>query len=457
MNSVSCGSHHAGVFLVFVSLIGCGFSTLFANLIFVMGYYVKPMEDACPSWSKSIMVVNSALSQVVWPIQAIILANTVQKSNLRVWVLVQAVLVGVGSLISGICAGMCASNSLLTEIFFVVGVQMIISCSGISALVTTFCLLRILPKYAGFCSAYYGTVSTAGAIIFAQIILFEQRFLQDGILTIATVWFVMGLIAAFLPSVSIPCFTKAPNQNNEFQEERSAEYAMSRFEILKTWQFYFLVLARTGMLLPAYGLLARQQDFLETLWLSGETNKNERSSIPIQKIALVVTLTYLIGRLIWLLSDKITVKGSWILSSAIQVVSFGFLPYLIQMSTPYAKYLALTAYCVVNVAFPAAKGTVPALSLILYGPSNTANAWGLILVSSALSGAGPLIMEKLYLSSGGQFTTYLYFGAGMNVVALLASVLLKPVAREGSCNLNVGAQEAAANAAEILGSSSSIF
>eukprot|EP00118_Oscarella_pearsei_P009319 m.53418 g.53418 ORF g.53418 m.53418 type:complete len:247 (+) comp34249_c0_seq1:646-1386(+) len=211
---------------------------------------------------------------------------------------------------------------------------------------------------------------------------------------------------------------------SDVEEEKSPSSTMTRIDILKTKQFYVILIGRTGMLLPAYGLLARQQDFLEYVWIGRE----QTASVPIHELAFIISFVYLLGRFVWLNADKCTIKGAWIIATSMQVVAFGFLPYLGQISAPFSKYVAIFAYGVINLAFPATKGTVSAMCSIVYGPENTGTAWGLVELSMSVAGiAGPLIMEKMYLISGGSFSTYLYFGAGISVVALLLALAITPL------------------------------
>eukprot|EP00118_Oscarella_pearsei_P022704 m.265372 g.265372 ORF g.265372 m.265372 type:complete len:210 (+) comp40487_c0_seq2:809-1438(+) len=201
-------------------------------------------------------------------------------------------------------------------------------------------------------------------------------------ITLETAWYATGLLTVLPMIVSIPCMVSPSNHDvEELQLEAdrkmSGRSKMSRCDILKTWQFYVLITARAGLLFSAFGLTARQQNFLDYIWTSGK-------NVPIEELAFIISFVYVIGSLIWLASDKLSIKGAWIISSSVQVICFGFLPFLVQSSAPYAKYLAFTAYSFITVAFQAPRNNFSAMCLTFYGRENTGTTWGLATISLVL-------------------------------------------------------------------------
>ena len=285
--------------------------------------------------------------------------------------------------------------------------------------VVTFILLRA-GRRSGLASSYWGFVGGVGVILLNQIILFEQKYLNAGKMHISTLFFSIGLISVLPMALSLPCIVvsrKAPSSTTSAPPAAS----MTRLEIMKTWQFYVFVIVRTGTLLPAWGLLARQQDFLVAVWKGTSGN-------AIQTLALIASLVYLISRFTWLMSDFLTIKGAWILSLTLQAISLAFSPFLIQSSASYAPYLGMLAFCIINFGFPVGKSLTSAMCSFIYGPNNLGLVWGLQLMFTFIPGVGgSLIMEKLYQASGGHFTVYLYVCAGILTVSFLLCLILKPV------------------------------
>eukprot|EP00118_Oscarella_pearsei_P011127 m.72348 g.72348 ORF g.72348 m.72348 type:complete len:487 (+) comp35793_c0_seq1:181-1641(+) len=416
--------------LAFV-LIAAGFSSIFHAYTLIIGYIVKPVEASCPKWSSSATVIGYALMFATFTVSCYAFLRRIQRGNLRLLTVIQIVLYGVAFSVAGLCTGACNSTSssvrLVTEVFFILSFIPLAAASFICTAVSIFFLLRWMPEHAGFASAYGGTMQAAGAIILTQIILFQQKLIEKRYITVESLWYITGLITLLPMAVSIPCLI-SPSRNNEGDSlnEINADRKMSTVDILKTGQFYAVTIARVGVLLPALGLAARQQNFLDVIWLSDSDGKDQY--VPIQKLAFFVSFVYLFGNIIWLTSDKITLKGTWILASALQSICFAFLPYLMQLSTSYSKYLAIAAYSIISIAFHAQKNTLPAMCLKVYGRENTGATWGLISISTAVSGiSGPLVMEKFYQSSNGQFANFLYFGAGMSVLSLLVTFWIEPV------------------------------
>eukprot|EP00118_Oscarella_pearsei_P005864 m.26920 g.26920 ORF g.26920 m.26920 type:complete len:108 (+) comp29588_c0_seq1:212-535(+) len=107
-----------------------------------MGYFSRPLLDACPHWNKSIVVIGYALSYIVYSA-----ASSIQKGKFQFWVVLQVILLGVGYLICCLSTAACNTSTpkttLLAEFFPGCICSTVNSNNIITFLVCVFHFLRI--------------------------------------------------------------------------------------------------------------------------------------------------------------------------------------------------------------------------------------------------------------------------------------------------------------------------
>ena len=411
----------------YVVLVGCTFTALVTGFQLTSSYFISPVQRECQKWSSSITVIGVA---ALWAAAAVSGVMAVPRLSLhpqviRIWLTASVVTCGVGFGLCGVAVAVCDWSSWFSQTVYALGY----TCIGFGSLIpnplVSLILIGWLPQNPGFSSGYSSFCVGIGSLGLSQLMLYFQTLIKKGDLDVRTVFFGLGIVMVLLlvigmvTTVSPPCIVKDGRSHNLISTDNME---MSRREIIRTRQFAVMFSARLVGPFCGFGLTARQQDFLETIW--GTNNP------PIAIMSAAVFGSYVGGRLFWLImAENVNNLWCWAASLSVQVIAIGMLPWLAYYSdSSWTKYAALADLCIITATFPGTKMTGLGTCLEIFGPVNMTTAYGMTIVAIGLSGfLGPLAFEacKAYWSD---YTPILYVSAGASFLSLIACLfLLNPI------------------------------
>ena len=413
----------------YVVLFGCSVAALVSGFQLTTGYLISPVERACPNWSSSITVVGGALLWATSAVTGIVVVPhlTHQLQEVAVWLAACVASFGIGFGLLGIAVTMCELSTSFSETIYMLGYVFLGFGCILPTPVVSMILIRWLPKYKGFSSGYSSLCVGVGSLGISQLMLYCQTLVKKDDVHVTTVLFGIGVITVLLLSIGMVTIGAPPWDGGRNHHVSKLTFGMSRLEILRTRQFAVIFFVRIVGPFCGFGLTARQQDFLDTIWRTKHS--------PIATLGAAVFGSYIIGRVFWLfMSEKKTNLWCWTVSLSVQSVAIGFLPWLVYHSdSSWSKYAALIDFCIITATFPGSKMTAFGTCLEVFGSVNITTSYGMSVFPLGLAGfLAPLTFEicKTLFST---YTPILYITAVASFLAMVACLRLSPIDNEDRC------------------------
>jgi hypothetical protein len=334
------------------------------------------------------------------------------------WLAISLMTCGLGFGLSGLAVAECESSTGFTQFLYLLGFVLIGVGRFLPNPTVSVSLVRWLPKHRGISSGYASFCGSLGALVISQILIYGQTLIKRGIIDATTLFFATGILTVMVVGVGIVTITRPPSNIEENQSSGTTAVTegtkLTRLEILKTRQFAVIICARFIGPFCGFGLTARQQDFLDTIW--------ETDNPPIAVLGAVAFGSYIGGRLLWLvMAEKFSNRWCWSVSLGVQTLAIGFLPWLVYYShASWSKYAALVDFCIINATFPGTKITSFGACLELFGLDNCSTAYGMSHVPFGISGLTAPLLFELTLKRLGDYIPILYVSAGGSLLGFVA-------------------------------------
>ena len=408
-----------------VVLVGSTLSSLVTGFSLATSYLILPTETACSHWSSSITVVGGAVMFAISGLSGVIIVPLLPKRSTRTWLLTSAVASGLGFGVCGVAVATCHWSNVATQIFYVLGYVFIGYGCYLPVAIVSVALIPWMPRYKAFAAGYSSLLCGLGSLAISQLLLYCQTLIKNDVLDVVTVFFGCGILVVFFYMCGMflivpPSFDTNSTLCDESVSNKNSS-GMTRFRIMRTRQFILIFIGRVVGPFCGYGLTARQQEFLDTIWRHEHT--------PTAILGASVFGSYIGGRIFWLIMcEKMSCRWCWCTSLAIQAVAIAFLPLFTYSSDSiWMKYAALIDFCVINITFPSSKMTSFGLCLEIFGSVNYVTAYGMSVMGLGVAGfLAPLAFEwSLMIWS--TYTPILYASAAANIIALIASLCLSPI------------------------------
>lgn len=258
----------------------------------------------------------------------------------------------------------------------------------------------------GLGSVFYAPVATKLVELYGPL----TTFFMQSIYTMVGV-IIGGRLLKAAPEGYIPDGWEPPTEKSGFSK---TEYNFSPREMLRTPQYYFLIIMYTfanvaGLMIIGHASPIGQQ-------VAGLTPLEAGSIVSI--LAIVNT----IGRMFWgSFSDKIgRTKVIFIMYVISAMAMFGM-----NSLTSYWLYafgVSLIAFC-----FGGAMGTFPSVAADFYGPKHVGMNYGFIFLAYSMGALiGPRLASVVVESSGGSYRMAFFITGVLCSIGALMSLVAKP-------------------------------
>lgn len=402
-----------------VVIIGCTICSLVIGAIFITSYVIAPVENACRTWSSSITVVGGSLMLVSSMSSGLIVVPHLSIHSNTMWLVASFVACGVGFGLCGVAVAYCDWSSAFTQFAYLVGFLCIGFGRFLPNPIVSLSLLSWLPERRGISSCYSAVFASVGALVLSQFLIFGQSLIKRGVIDAAVLIFATGILVVLMILVGILTIVPPPPADNDLANGNSdststTKTKMTRVEILQTRQFAVISIARFIGPFCEFGLTARQQDFLNTIWRTDNP--------PIAMLGALTFGSFIGGRLFWLvMAEKFNNRWCWSVSLGVQAVAIGFLPWLVYYNhNSWSKYAALVDFFVINITFPGTKITSFGTCLEVFGLQSCSTAYGMSHIPYGISGITAPLLFELCLKRLKEYTPILYASAGGSLIGLIA-------------------------------------
>ena len=401
-----------------VVLLGCTICSLVIGCLFITSYMISPVENACPTWSSSITVVGGSLMLVASMSSGVIVVPHLSINNATMWLTASLVACGVGFGLCGVAVAKCDWSSGFSQFMYLVGFLCIGFGRFLPNPIVSVSLVSWLPKRRGISSCYASVFASVGSLVISEFLIYGQTLIKRGVMDAAALVFATGILVVLMivvgtiTIVSPPVVASIAKGNSGSISGQNTK--MTRLEILKTRQFAVITIGRFIGPFCEFGLTARQQDFLNTIW---------RTDNP--PIAMLGALTFgscIGGRIFWLImAEKFNNRWCWSVSLGVQTIAIGFLPWLVYYSHhSWSKYAALVDFFIINMTFPGTKSTSFGACLEVFGLDNCSTAYGMSHIPYGISGITAPLLFELCLKRLSDYSLILYASAGGSLIGLIA-------------------------------------
>ena len=407
-------------------LLGSSLSSLVTGFVLATSYLILPTEEACSDWTSSITVFGGAVLYASSGLTGVVIVPRLPNCSPRTWLLTCVVASALGFGLCGVAVATCHWSTLPTQVIYVLGYVCIGYGCYLPGVVVALILVLWMPRWKAFASGYSSLMFGLGALGISQFLLYCQTLVKRDILDVATVFFCCGNVVVlfymcgmfFIVPPSLDANSSAasdeavPNTNSS---------PMTRIRIMRTRQFIFIFIGRVVGPFCGYGLTARQQEFLDTIWRHDHT--------PTAILGASVFGSYIGGRIFWfIMSEKMSCHWCWCTSLAIQAVAIAFLPLFAYSSdSVWMRYAGLIDFSIINVTFAASKMTTIGLCIEIFGPLNYVTAYGMSVIGLGVAGFLAPLSFEWSLMIWSTYTPMLYATATANIIALIASLCLSPL------------------------------
>jgi hypothetical protein len=407
----------------YVVLLGCTFTALVTGFQLTTSYVISPVERKCPKWSASITVVGGAMLWAATAVAGLIAVPRLPHlQGVRLWVTISIVTCGVGFGFCGVAMAVCDWSTWFSQAVYVLGFTSIGFGGLLPNPLVSVILIAWLPQYPGFSAGYSSFILGFGSLGISELMLYSQTLIKRDQLDVITVFFGLGLAMVILLIIGMVTIVFPPwlvkNDRNHNNRTFPNSTIMTRLQIARAKQFVVVMFARFIGPFCGFGLSARQQDFLNTIWRTNDP--------PIAIMGVAVYGSYIGGRLFWLImAEKVNNRWCCSASLAIQAIAIGILPWFAYYSqSSWTKYAALADYCIITATFPGTKMTAIGLCLEIFGSANMTTAYGMTLVAIGLSGFGSPLAFEICKNYWSNYTPILYASAGASLLSLITCLLL---------------------------------
>ena len=377
------------------------------GMIITGSYLIELATSSCPKWSESATVYAEALLIGTIGLGAPIHSFLLRAYGANFLACLGVFLLGFAWGSTGLAAHLCSYGST-TEILYVVsyGFFLGMGLQGVF-LATLTLLISWFPNRIGFCSTFPMIFLSLGSIAFGQWFLEMERLYNRGSLKFETILLMTGLVIVLFNV--LPVFVKQGTPTR--QEEAEGEKWKTR-DVMKDPRFWLIFWAKTVLLLPGWGIIGRQKQFLAEMW--------RKSNPPLHVLSAVALGSYTVSRLFWTFaSDRVRQIDLWMVSGALQTLTISLLPIFIYHTASWGVYAAITAYCVNLMTFTVPKSLGPALLAELYGSEMAAFLTGLQAPSFGIAGlVGPVFTELLFRRTG-DYSLFLFISGGLAISGLV--------------------------------------
>ena len=377
-------------------------------------YLINVVETSCPRWSASSTVYGESVLILVVGVVGLAHAYGVRRFGPTKYALVGVVLAAASLALSGGMISACNERSphvrFLTEVVYVLSFAFLGVALGFVYFSSIECLLAAFPRRPGFASGVCSLGYGVGGVVYGQFFLALEHLYRRDVIDVPSIFYSAGILTVLMASVSIP-FVRRPVHSPEPSKASKAsdnpKKGIARW-VIKRPKFWLIYWARTVVLLPGWGITARLKDILIAAW-----HHNENP--PIELLSGLVMGFYIGGRLLWLLiCDRVGGKNLWVLTTGIQIVSLGFLPWFMYHTGSWGCYASIGALCAFMLAFSAPKATVAAFIHDIFKLAHLVTLIiGYLSPGAGIGGlVGPLTAEWFFKRFG-NFEYFFYTSCGL--------------------------------------------
>ena len=400
--------------VLIVGAIACGLNCG----IQLSGSYIIPItETACPKWSKSSTVIGQSLSLGVGAIAGVLNSRLVRRIGSRAALVLSLVL---GALAYGLCGVTVSQCGLVAEIVYII----LFAIMGVRANLLFFAWIDSLlgafsARRHGFAVSIFPAAVAVGSIGYSQFFLFSQRLQLDGTLDASTVFFIVGLFVVVTTTIGIGVIMPVARPAPAADERRNSSRIVR--ERVKSRRFVFAFVGRFLIMLSGFGLISRQQDFLEVMWHVDHSN-------VIHLLLTYIMVVYSVARILWVfVSDRVGIKNLWVVTGAVQSFSLALMPIFIICNggATWGRYVALLFFSLFMAGFSAPKSTLAAFVTEIWNSKEATVTTGMFSPSLGLAGlTGPLVLEAMYMTWN-CFTYFLLVSSGLALVGVLLVIAVR--------------------------------
>ena len=408
--------------LLVVGAILCGLNS---GIFYSGSYMIKIVETSCPTWSKSSTVIGQSLALGIGALSGVVNSRIVKRIGLRPSLVVALVL---GALTYGLCGVVVSQCGLAAEIAYVA----LFAVAGIRVNFLLFAwldsLIAAFPRRHGFAASVFSAAVGVGSIGYGQYFLFAQRLHSDGVLDAATIFFIVGIFVVLTTTIAIVLATpvKIPRRSPKDDKREKRESSKVVWGRVTSWRFILLFVGRFIIMMAGFGLISRQQDFLEVIW-------HTESSKAVHQLLTIVMVAYTAARILWVfISDRVGIKNLWVVTASLQSLSLALITIFIiyGVDVVSVRYVAICFYALFMACFSAPKSTLPALIAEIWDAEEATVTAGMFSPSFGLAGLiGPLILEAMYRRWHG-FTVFLLESSGMALLGVLLIIAVRKKKRD---------------------------
>jgi hypothetical protein len=401
-----------------ILIVGC-LSTGFAcGFQMATSFLIHPVSSTCSQWSSSATVYGASSLAVGWGLSGppnVLL----RKAGLRLFCFLSLLACTSSFLVAGTSVFFCMKDASGISQWTYIGSFCMFGFGASLALTTMGAMLvNWLPLRPGIAGGLFGMGISLGSIGFTLTELQLSKLFDQGKLEASTIFFLLGFIVFFLMVPWIPMVSYPSGENHLLEDysviSNASQTKLERLkELLKDRQvlimsFTFFVHMATGM-----AVLSSLSKILTHIWGNDDS--------PLVVLSTIALSCYVLGRLFWLaIGDTIGLKKVWYLSMLLQALFLAIVPWFIEASYQWTRYVAMVFISSYMFVYPAVKASQVGLTYMSVGSKNGDAACGVLNVVSGIAGlAGPFTFEQSLLAFG----TYTPFFICSAVLALFAGVL----------------------------------
>ena len=409
---------------IWSSLIVAGLSSFSIGYYLTGSYLILLTQLSCPSWNRSIAVYAEALLVGVGGIFGPLRGYAIRRFSSKFVSLLIAFFLALGWGLCGLSVRFCR-HGIRTDVFYVIGYGVCLAVANeLVYIQAILCTVSRFPSRIGFSSAFPSASVAVGGLALGQWVLRLEGFYIKGLLSSEDIFLLTGLLCVLLNVPTVFCLNwdSAPRQKEDNRKRWKTR------DVLRDKRFWLLWWTRFSLLLPGWGLMGHQRDFLETIW--------RRPHSPIEALSALILGSYTVSRIVWLLSDKMKQVNLWLYGGSLYSVTFAVMPLFMYYTGNWGVYAALVAFTLNTMAFSIPKSlTVAILGEIYKDCELAAHVSGFMSPATGLAGLlGPIIADRLYTASG-SYTLFLFISSGVSTSGLITLTIasrLKTYAKKDS-------------------------